>query len=74
MAHVEIEARPRYQRSPRQVHPRRSTTASYHSHDLLGALLALACCVAIVWGFGFAYQIGYSAAESHYAQEVSSRA
>lgn len=68
------EARPRYQRQPRNVHKR--TTASYHNrnNDLLGAFLASALCIAVVWGFGFAYQTGYEACEHYHAQEVSSRA
>lgn len=68
------EARPRYQRQPRNVHYR--TTASYHNrnHELLGAFLALVCCVALVWGFSWSYQMGYAACEHYHAQEVNSRA
>lgn len=68
------EARPRYQRQPRNVHKR--TTASYHNrnNELLGAFLALACCIAIVWGFSWAYQMGYAACEQYQLQGVEHHA
>ena len=71
--HATKEARPRYQRQPRNVQPRRSTAASYHNHnrDLLGAVLAVSLCIAIIWGFSWAYQMGYSASEHYHAQEVN---
>lgn len=65
------EARPRYQRQPRNVQPRRSTTASYHNHELLGAFLALALVVVLVWGFSWAYQMGYAACEQYQLQGVA---
>lgn len=64
------EARPRYQRQPRNVHKR--TTASYHNHELLGAFLAIALVVVLIWGFSWAYQMGYAACEQYQLQGVAS--
>ena len=66
------DARPRYQRQPRIVHHRRSTSQSYHN-ELLGAALAVALCFAVVWAMGGMYQLGYSACERH-AEEASTHA
>lgn len=76
MAHSKKEARPRYQRQPRNMHHRRSTAPSipHRNHDLLGAFLALSVCIALVWGFGLAYQMGYSASEHYHDQGVSGHA
>lgn len=53
------EARPRYQRQPRPVHYRTDPSIPHRNHDLLGASLAIALCIAIIWGFSLAYQMGY---------------
>ncbi|MEG0792057.1 MAG: hypothetical protein RSG23_10565 [Gordonibacter sp.] len=74
MACIKSEARPRYQRQPRNVQPRRSTAASYHKRncDLLGASLAVALCIAIVWGFGWAYQMGYETGHEYASKTEAS--
>lgn len=74
MAHNQKEARPRYQRQPRPVHNRTTRSIPHRNRDLLGAALAVSFCIVIIWGFSWAYQMGYSASEHYHAQEVSSRA
>ena len=53
------EARPRYQRQPRPIRNRTNRSIPHRSHELLGASLALALCITIIWGFSWAYQVGY---------------
>ena len=74
MARSQKEARPRYQRRPRPVHYRTTRSIPQATCELLGAFLALACVIAIVWGFSWAYQMGYSASEHYHDQGVSSHA
>lgn len=53
------EARPRYQRQPRNVHFRTPRSVPHRCGDLAIAVFAAALAISIVWGLGGMYQIGY---------------